>query len=105
MLRVESQVAQSELLVTTSRNLSALSEQRLRTVQHDVEARPYRIGEDVRQGLPAAAPASLQALWGEAVRSRPELEALSSESRGQLAQADVERASYLPRLDAFANAQ
>ncbi|HTV20686.1 MAG TPA: TolC family protein, partial [Polyangiaceae bacterium] len=105
VLRVESQVAQNELLVTTAQNQSALSEERLRTVQHEGEPRTYRIGEDVRRPLGAAGPQALPALWAEAFRARPELSALSAESRGQLAQAAVERASYVPRLDAFANAQ
>jgi outer membrane protein TolC len=105
VLRVESQLAENELLVTTSQNLSTLSEERLRTVQHDTSARPYRIGEDVRQALPGAAEQPIAALWEEALRSRPELGALSAEARGQLAQASVERASYAPRLDVFANAQ
>lgn len=105
VLRVESQVAQNELLVTTAQNQSALSEERLRTLQHDTEPRAYRIGEDVRRPLGVVAPRALPALWAEAVRARPELSALSAESRGQLAQAAVERASYVPRLDGFANAQ
>jgi outer membrane protein TolC len=74
-------------------------------VQHDASAQAYRIGEDVRRPLPESEAPALPALWAEAFRSRPELSALSAESRGQLAQAAVERASYVPRLDAFANAQ
>lgn len=105
VLRVESQVAQNELSVTTARNQSELSEERLRTVQHDGSTQAYRIGEDVRRPPPDTGPRALPALWAEAVRSRPELSALSAESRNQLAQAAVERASYVPRLDAFANAQ
>lgn len=105
VLRLESQVAQNELAVTTAQNQSALGEERLRTLQHDSTSRAYRIGEDVRRPLPDASPRTLPLLWAEALRSRPELCALSADSKSQLAQAAVERASYVPRLDAFANAQ
>jgi outer membrane protein TolC len=55
--------------------------------------------------VPGAPAQPIAALWAEAVRSRPELAALSAEVRAQLARASVERAAYVPRLDAFANAQ
>jgi outer membrane protein len=105
VLRVTSQVAESELLVTTSQHASALSEERLRTVQHDQSGQPYHVGEDPRRAVPGAPSQPIAALWAEAVRSRPELAALSAEVRAQLARASVERAAYVPRLDAFANAQ
>jgi outer membrane protein len=105
VLRVTSQVAESELLVTTSQHASALSEERLRTVQHDQSGQPYHVGEDPRRAVPGAPAQPIAALWAEAVRSRPELAALSAEVRAQLARASVERAAYVPRLDAFANAQ
>jgi outer membrane protein len=105
VLRVESQVAENELLVTTRQHQTTLTEERLRTVQHDGAGQPYRIGEDVRQPLPGSANVPLAALWAEAFRARPELEALAAEARGQRSQASVERAAYGPRLDGFANAQ
>ncbi|MEO8181773.1 MAG: TolC family protein [Deltaproteobacteria bacterium] len=105
VLRLESQVARSELLVLTSRNLATLREAQLRTLQHDADAAPYRIGEDVRKPATAVVESSTEALWTEAVRSRPELRALIAQQASQNKLANVARAAYVPRVDVFGNAQ
>ncbi len=105
VLRLESQVARSELLVVTSRNLATLREAQLRTLQHDAEAAPYRVGEDVRKPAPGLAASSTEALWTEALRARPELSALTAQQASQSKLASVASAAYVPRVDLFGNAQ
>jgi outer membrane protein TolC len=102
--RVESQVASSELLVETSKNLATLSERQLRTALHDREERTYRIGEDLRVARADARDTlDLPSLWRTAVSNRPELVALERGARAQRRQAQVDRAAGWPRLDLFAN--
>ena len=110
VLRLESQVARSELLLISSRSLAALSEQQLRTALHDDSNEPLAVGEDIRIDPPPA-PATagaegriLPTLWTQAERNRPELRALSANARAFGAQARAERASYLPRLELLAGA-
>jgi outer membrane protein TolC len=105
VLRVESQLAQSELLVVSSKNLSALSEEQLRSALHDDTGAQYSIGEDVRQSLPVATLAPLGELWAQALAQRAELKALEKSKSARYAGVSVERAGYAPRLEAFADAE
>jgi outer membrane protein TolC len=99
VLRIESEVARSELLVVSSENLSELSEEQVRTLMHETRDGGYHIGEDVRQPAPTLNTARLQDLWLEARRSRPELRALDAQ-RGALEWSTAaDRATYAPRLD------
>ena len=107
-LRLESQVARSELYLVTSRSLAAVAEEQLRTHMHDASGRALTIGEDIRQPLAAqgtsSATARVPQLVSEAIRNRPELKSLH---QGVLALSDkarLERAGLFPRLDAFAEA-
>jgi outer membrane protein TolC len=103
-LRIESEVARSELLVTSSKNLAELTEEQLRTTMHDDRAGSYRIGEDVRQPAPTRNTSRLDELWLEASRSRPELRALDAQ-RGALEwSTSADKAAYGPRLDLVGNA-
>lgn len=105
LLRLESQIARSELLVTASRNLSLLAEEQLKTQMHLTSTVPLRIGEDIRVAEPSEPLPPIGKLWEEALARRPELAAFD---RGQSAKeraVSVERAGYGPRLDLFANAQ
>jgi outer membrane protein TolC len=104
VLRVESQVARSEQLVTSSKNLSILTEQQLRTAIHDESAEEYRIGEDIRTPIALEKPANIRQLWAQALSNRPELKALSLAEQARRKQANVEGAAYLPRLDLLATA-
>lgn len=105
VMRIESEVAKSELLVTQSRHLSDLNEERLRTSMHEPSAGSFRIGEDIRKPVASRTEASLAALWSEAVANRPELAAYRASQSAQEKSASVERAGYAPRVDLFANAQ
>src|SRR6185503_8034433 len=104
VLAVEAQRAQSELFLERARSLTRLTEEQVRTVMHESTRGSLTIGENVLVEMPrAAVPNTVDGLWTEARQRRPELKALSAQARAISEQADVERAGYLPRLDAFAN--
>jgi outer membrane protein len=103
-LRIESEVAKSELLLESTRNLVELTEEQLRTSMHDPSGAGYRIGEDVRRPAPQQASTSLRELWAEAQRSRPELSALDEQRAAQERATAAQRAAYLPRLELVGNA-
>jgi outer membrane protein TolC len=105
VMRIESQVAKSELLVTSSRHLSELTEEQLRTAMHAPAESAFHVGEDIRTPPSAAAHPPLKVMWQEALASRPELRTLDSAQRARESSIEVERAGYLPRVDLFANAQ
>ena len=72
---------------------------------HDRAPREFRIGEDVLSDLQESLGGSrLDTLWAEARRSRPELRAFAAQSAALAEQADIERAAYFPRVEAFGNA-
>jgi outer membrane protein TolC len=104
VLRIESEVARNELLVTSSKNLSSLTEEQVRTAMHDERKTGYRIGEDVRQTAPSIGPGRLEDFFAEAQRSRPELRAFDAEHGAQERATAAERAGYVPRLEVFGNA-
>jgi outer membrane protein TolC len=104
LLRVESQVANSELLLEKSKNLETLALEQLKVAMHDTGDVTYAVGEDVRIELVPIARGNTKALWQRAMERRPELESLRRAERAQRRSAAAERAGYLPRLDLFANA-
>jgi outer membrane protein len=103
LLRVESQVAQTELLVERSRNLQALTEEQLRVLLHDPAGTAYELGEDLTQDPPVGGPQPLAGLFEEALASRLELKALGETTAAIRETRKLARANYYPRLDAFAN--
>src|SRR5262249_25181613 len=102
VLRVESQVASSELLVERTRNLAQLLEQQLRTAMHDESARSYVPGDSADGDVPA--PDALPALWNEAFERRLELRALAAAADAAREQAKIARAGWFPRVDAVGDA-
>ena len=108
VLRVESQVAGAELLLTRATNAAAVAEQTLRTLMHDDAGRAYTVGEDVTADVaPAGEPAAvapLAPLFAEAAERRLELRALDEGAGSARQQATVARTAGLPRLDAVGNA-
>jgi outer membrane protein TolC len=104
VLRVESQVASSELLVESSRSLAEVAEARVRIAMHDDGARALAIGEDVRADLAPMRGRKPTRLWKKALKSRPELVALRAAARAHEEAASAERANYAPRLSLFADA-
>lgn len=105
VLRLESQIAKSELLVTSSRNLSLLAEEQLRTRMHVASTESFRIGEDIRERVRAAPLPPLEELWRRSLARRPELAAFDKAQAARERAVSVERAGYGPRFDLFANAQ
>jgi outer membrane protein len=108
VLRVESQVAGAELLLTRATNAADVAEQTLRTLMHDEAGRAYTVGEDVTADVaPAGEPAAnapLAPLFAEAAERRLELRALDEEAGAATQQAAIARTAGLPRLDAVGNA-
>jgi outer membrane protein TolC len=105
VMRIESEVAKSELFVTSSRHLSELTEEQLRTAMHAPADRVFHVGEDIRTPPSDRPHPPLKSLWQEALAARPELKALDAAQSGREVSIDVDRAGYLPRVDLFANAQ
>jgi outer membrane protein len=103
LLRVESQVASTEMLVENTRNLALLTEEQLRVMLHDPPESTYEIGEDINAPLPPFPPTNLQDLFGEAMRQRLEIRVLDTTVQSLRETRRVLAAGNYPRLDAFAN--
>jgi len=106
VLRIESQVATSQLLLERASNFANISEAQIRVAMHDKESTTYEVGEAI-DGEPDAASAetaNAATLWAEAKNRRLEVRALSESTESLREQAKVARAGNLPRLDAFADA-
>ncbi|HZS35297.1 MAG TPA: TolC family protein [Polyangia bacterium] len=101
VLRVEAQVAASELFATRARNLEAVLEDQLRTAMHDATGRRYEIGEDLQAELAPLAVPPAPALVDEAWARRLELRVLGHAERAARAQATVARSGILPQLALF----
>jgi outer membrane protein len=99
VLRVESQVASAELVVTRADNLEGLTEEQLRTLMHD-DRQSYAIGEDLRVSPPPLGAGAPAALLDEARGNRAELRALEAAAVAARHQVTVARAPAFPRLDA-----
>ncbi|HKQ69794.1 MAG TPA: TolC family protein [Polyangiaceae bacterium] len=102
VLRIESQVAQSQLLLERAHNFADVSETQIRVAMHDETGGAYEVGESVdAEVAPVKESVNLTAAWGEAKNVRLEVRALD-ESAGSLRdQAKVARANNYPHLDAF----
>jgi outer membrane protein TolC len=105
VLRTESQLAASELLLERAKNLEAQLEEQMRIAMHDPVRRRYEIGEDLRADLtPLPNVYELDALYAEAFDRRLELRALEGTSQALRDQVRLARAAYYPRLDAVLDA-
>ncbi len=104
VLRVEAQVASSELLVQRAEGLARTSEESVRIAMHDPDpGRAYALGEDVRAGLPAlGTPRDLQKLYAESLEKRPEIRALDETAWSLKELGRVARATAYPRFDGLA---
>ena len=101
VLRVEAQVASTELFLTRARNLEIVLEDQLRTAMHETGEHHYEIGEDLRTELPAYSTGPFEQLLDEAFAHRYELKVLSANREAQKAQARVALADALPHVDLF----
>lgn len=102
-MRVESQVAQTELLVERTRNLVGLVQEQLRVMMHDPAGSTYDLGEDVWTPVANIGPTNIDQLQAEALEKRLEIRALDDTVYSLRETKKVLKAGYLPRIDAFAN--
>jgi outer membrane protein TolC len=102
VVRVQSQVANAELLALRAHDLAEVVEDQVRTAMH-LDGGVIEIGDDVRVDVSPDANEEFAALYDQAMANRPEIQALT-ESIGSLReQVTVARAVAFPRLDAFAD--
>ncbi|MBC7793495.1 MAG: TolC family protein, partial [Clostridia bacterium] len=102
VLRLESQVATTELNLANARTSLANSEEQLRTQMHDDDRSvTYAIGEDVRADLePLQNVDDVNALWQEAEGKRLDIQATGLQAAAQEERARVARAGSLPTIQA-----
>lgn len=105
LLAIEARVADSERVLDSTNNLAFRLEEELRILRHDPSTTRYAIGEKLGEEPPLDVPSQVPNLVGLALSRRPELEALRLQARSLEHGAKAERASALPRLDLFGNAQ
>jgi outer membrane protein TolC len=102
VLRIESQVAASRLLVERAKSMAEVTETQIRVAMHDTTPISYEVGESIDGEAPAVQGAdNLAALWNEASATRLEIKTLEQTTDALREQAKVARAGNLPRLDAF----
>jgi outer membrane protein len=97
LLVADSRVAQAERTLTQASGTAALAERRLR-IATGIEGE-LAIGEDVLEPLGRKVPRRPDRLIARAGSRRPELRALDGAADALDAQASLEAAAYLPRLD------
>jgi outer membrane protein TolC len=102
LLAVEGQVASTELLVESSKNMAILAEEQLRVMMHDPETTRYRIGEDTNAAV-ASETTNLRTLYEEALRQRLERRVIEETVASLRETRKVLTAGNYPRLDAFGN--
>ncbi len=100
-MRVEAQLAASELFLERARDLEVVLAEQLRIAMHDEQKAGYEIGEDLQAELPPLAEEPLASLADEAWAHRLEPAALRDAVRAQRAQTNVVRGAALPQLAAF----
>ncbi|HMJ50802.1 MAG TPA: TolC family protein [Polyangiaceae bacterium] len=102
VLRIESQVAASRLLVERAKSMAEITETQIRVAMHDTAPLSYEVGEAIDGEAPRVPGAdNLAALWTEAGATRLEIKTLEQTSNALREQAKVARAGNLPRIDAF----
>jgi outer membrane protein TolC len=104
VMRSESQVASSQLLLERALSFESSTEAQVRVAMHDPEGAGYEIGESMQvEPVQPGDDGDLVSMWFEASRSRFEVRALD-ESAGSLhEQAKVARAGGWPRIDGVGN--
>ena len=101
--RIEALVANANSANVQARGIEELSRERLSMLM-DEPAQPWEVGEDVMTSDGDPLQADLRASVEEAMRNRPELEALDLNDKALSDGMKTERAGYYPRLDAFGEA-
>jgi outer membrane protein TolC len=103
VMRVQAQVAASELFLQRARDLELVTAEQLRAAMHDGPDRRYEIGEDLNMALhPMPLPESeTPGLVEEAWHGRAEVRILNATKKAQDANEHVAFAGVLPRLDLY----
>lgn len=104
MMRVESQVAATELMVERTKNLLTLSEEAIRTMMHVPPTVALEPGEDLLQEAPDRPMEQLGDLYAEAYEKRLELRSIDMSVASLNKMRQVVQAGYLPRIDGVADA-
>lgn len=102
LLRVESQRATAEQTLDQLKRLSELREEQLRLLIGARGGEPLTIGEDIRVGVVAPDPQSLDVALQQATARRLDVRALEQGIAAKGKQRQAELAGMLPRLSAFA---
>ncbi len=103
LLAVEGQVASTELLVESSKNMASLSEEQLRVMMHDTEGTRYQNGEDFTAPVAPAPKTPLRDLYAEALRQRLERQVIAESVASMREMRKVLSAGNYPGPDAFGN--
>jgi outer membrane protein TolC len=104
LMRVESEEASAEQTLNQLKNLFALREEQLRILIGAPQDEQLAISEDVRGDIAPPAQASVDDLLKHAEKNRLEFKAIDRGIEAKLEQREAERASLVPRLSAFAQA-
>lgn len=104
LMRVEARLAQAQFQEAEANSIERTAEQRLRIVMHIPDGQPIAIGIDVFSPPPVPTLEPLDALVAEGIRNRTEIRALDEQRASLDDISSATTASYLPRLDAFADA-
>jgi outer membrane protein TolC len=104
VVRLEAQVAAAEQGVAEVEAFAAVTEQQLRTAIHQPEGQPLVNGANVLEAPPPAEPPALEVLVQQAMNRRLEIRALDETEYAFKDTESAQKAGYLPRVDAFADA-
>jgi outer membrane protein len=104
LLRVQSQRAQTEQMVTQLHMLVALREEQLRMAIGASADERLRIGDDIRIDIAVPPQDSLDELLRKAMAARLDIHTLEVGIAAKTNQIKAEKAGHLPRLSAFAQA-
>ncbi len=98
--RIQALVANATSANVQARGLEELSRQQLSMLMNE-PVQEWEVGEDVMTPTGSPSKMELDEAVGEAMRNRPELEALDLNDKALTDGMKTERAGYYPRLDAF----
>jgi outer membrane protein len=102
LLRMESEEATAEQTVDQLQTIADLREEMLRIIIGAKPSEKLEVGEDLRDAFEAPAASSLDDLTQKASKQRLEFRKIELGLDANQARSAAERASYLPRLSAFA---
>jgi outer membrane protein len=102
LMRVESQEAEAEQVSIQLQNLTQLREEQLRLIIDAPADQVLTIGEDIRLDIAAPGANKLDELLGTAKKQRLDFKVLETGIEAKEKQREAEKASYYPKLSAFA---